>query len=221
MAEFVEGDWKNFTFKMAKPEDYPGILDHLRQNFYKDEPQNKMLGQSEQKTKDMDTMAMFYLEQNLSFFVVDRDNNNKIIGARVTGIARKDDDPLKLFKLLESEELLELFPNIGVLLEEANSFAKLGIDHYGDFFFVSVDRAYRGHGLAQEIYQRAIKMLKAQGVPAVQSIFSNPASQAIVRKLGFTELARLKMKDYKKSDGSVLFPQATDDDVAIVMAKMI
>jgi len=179
------------------------------------------MGQSAQKTKDMDKFATAHLAQNLSFFAVDRNSNNKIIGARVTGMARKTDDPLKIISTLEGPELLELFPNIGGLLKEANIFEKFGIDNFGDFIFMSVDKAYRGQGLGKEMYERAMKMLKAKGVPVVQNIFSSPESQHIARKLGFTELSKKNLKDYKKRDGSVLFPQAGADDVAIVMAKMI
>lgn len=70
MAEFVEGDWKDFTFKMIKPEHYPQVLDHLRRNFYVDEPLNKYLGQGEAKTRDMDKIGTIYMEQGISFMAI-------------------------------------------------------------------------------------------------------------------------------------------------------
>jgi len=37
----VEGhEWKNFVFRMVRPEYHPEIFEHMRQNFYVDEPLN-------------------------------------------------------------------------------------------------------------------------------------------------------------------------------------
>jgi hypothetical protein len=77
MAKSVEGDWKDFTFKMITPKDYPGVLAHLWNNFYLDELCNKHMGQSEDKNNDMDDIAKLYLQQNLSFMAVHR-NTNKV-----------------------------------------------------------------------------------------------------------------------------------------------
>lgn len=66
----VEGEWKEYTFHMAKEEDYPKILEHLRNNFYRDEPINRYLGQGELKTKDMDAVSVLFMEEGISFYAL-------------------------------------------------------------------------------------------------------------------------------------------------------
>jgi len=38
MSEFVEGEWKDFVFKMITKEDHPKVLENLLQVFCRDEP---------------------------------------------------------------------------------------------------------------------------------------------------------------------------------------
>lgn len=77
MASYVEGEWKNFRFRMAEPAFYPCILEHLRTNVYEDEPLNRIAGNSDVKANELDNLAIQYMEENLSFFAIDT-NSNKV-----------------------------------------------------------------------------------------------------------------------------------------------
>jgi ribosomal protein S18 acetylase RimI-like enzyme len=143
----------------------------------------------------------------------------QIAGVRIFGISKGGEEELgELVSLIKSPVMKAMIPNILTLLEAADTKNRLDVESYGDFLFVSVDRNFRGQGLATEMYQRAIDVLKAERCPAAQSIFTSPHSQRIARNLGFKELSRMKLKDYKTPEGDSLFPNATDDEVAIVMA---
>lgn len=81
MASYVEGDWKNFRFRMVEPAFYQPILEHLRTNVYEDEPLNRIAGNSDTKANELDNLALSYLEENLSFFAIDT-NSNKVLISR-------------------------------------------------------------------------------------------------------------------------------------------
>jgi hypothetical protein len=74
----VPGDhevWGNFVFKFVQPEDYPLVLEHMRESFYRDEPLNAITGYSEAKAKDMDAMVSAYFGDGLSSIIFHKDNN--------------------------------------------------------------------------------------------------------------------------------------------------
>ncbi|CAL8134424.1 unnamed protein product [Orchesella dallaii] len=218
MTEHVEGEWKNFVFRMAKPSDYPSILEHLWTNFFPDEPLGRHIGQEETMRQDFYANVSAALPENLSFIAVDK-ANGMIAGVRITVINRKGEhEELPpnthrkslairniLMKLSEDAKVFERFPEI---------------EHYADFFMVSVGRDYRGYGLASEIYDRTYKMLQAMKVPLIKCVFTSPYTQRIARKTGFEEVARMKISDWKYEDnGELCAPNAGEDEVAIAMIK--
>ncbi len=138
------------------------------------------------------------------------------------GIARKDEDKIEdLTSALQSEESQSIMPTYMEMRAEANIYERMDVDSYGDLLFISVDREFRGQGLATEMYERALKLLKSKGLKCAESVFSSPISQRIAKRLGFTELSRRYFKEYKTLDGSQSFPQAKDDEVSILMAISI
>lgn len=106
------------------------------------------------------------------------------------------------------------------LTDEAKIFEKYpNIDHYAEFFMVSVGRDYRGHGLASEIYERAFNMLTSMKFPLIKCVFSSPYTQKIARKRGFEELGKIDFQDWKDENGQRYYPNATPDECAILMVK--
>lgn len=72
-------EWNNFGFKFVEKSDYPEILAHLRQNFYKDEPIHKMLGVTEARAADKDEKMMDILNlEHGSFYAFPLDNPTKV-----------------------------------------------------------------------------------------------------------------------------------------------
>jgi len=219
MVEHVEGDWKSFHFRMIQPSDYPSVLLHLRNNFYRDEPLCRHIGYEDSMADDFDEYIMGVLtSSNLSFLVLDK-ATNKIAGVRISSINRKDDHP----EIPNIKNKEKTGPILGILLrlsEDAKMFERyLEIDHYVEFVMVSVDKEYRGFGLATEIYDRAFKMLTAMNFPLIKCVFSSPYTQKIARKRGFYELGKINFLDWKDENDQSYFPNATEDECAILMVK--
>lgn len=80
----------------------------------------------------------------------------------------------------------------------------------------SVDKTYRGQGIASEMYKVTIPLLKGRGYKLVKSTFTSPYTQKISQKMGFKELARAYFNQYKDSSGQLRFPNAKDDECAVV-----
>jgi hypothetical protein len=75
-VEAVEGEWKDFVFKMAKPEDNPRILEILRKYFYPHEILCSMICSTEEEfnlmAKDFECVIEGVLSENLSFLAEDK-----------------------------------------------------------------------------------------------------------------------------------------------------
>ena len=82
-------------------------------------------------------------------------------------------------------------------------------DHEAYIIVTSVSTPFRGQGLASEMYKRTLTLLKEKGFPVVRSLFTSPETQAIGKKLEFTELGRIELKDEVDETGKPLFPTAT------------
>jgi len=71
MAE-VEGDWKNFVFKLGTDSDGPEISQNIRDEFLRSETMNAYLGWSEDNAADHDKMVQLALSHGLSLIIRDK-----------------------------------------------------------------------------------------------------------------------------------------------------
>lgn len=120
---------------------------------------------------------------------------------------------------MHSAEMKKIWPFLHQLDEDSNIFKLYpDLDCYADIFMASVDRRYRGQGLATEMYESAVPFLKARGIKLVKSCFTSPFTQRIGKNLGFRELARRHFRDYRDENGDVVFTNAGESDEAVVGA---
>ncbi|CAL8074511.1 unnamed protein product [Orchesella dallaii] len=216
MASLVEGEWKNFRFRMAEPTFYPCILEHLHTCVYQDEPLNRIAGDSEVKANELDNLAIQYMEENLSFFAIET-NSNKVAGVRIIREMSKDAVSPNM-SLIQSPELQKMIPFILHLQEEGKVFDTLGVDEIATLVSVSVEREFRRQGLATEMYRRSLAMLKTKGYVAVEGYFSSPFARKIATKMGFQQLAISYIGQYENADGELVFQDAKPDDYVSLMA---
>jgi len=85
------------------------------------------------------------------------------------------------------------------------------LDCYAELFMISIEKEFRGCGLACKSYQLVADILKARGVKLLKSSFTNPYTQRIATKLGYRELARVYNRDYKDKNGDIVWPHVEDD----------
>jgi len=113
-----------------------------------------------------------------------------------------------------SPHLTRILTFIGRLEEAAEQAMQkhFPCEFHAEIFITSVAAKYRGCGIAKEFYARMLTLLKSRGFPMVRSGFTSPATRAIARQQGFTELGRLYFKDQLDEDGNKLFPAAGDGE---------
>lgn len=144
----------------------------------------------------------------------------QIAGVRVTTVVRLGEHAE--WPPMKSEKAGPIIQILIKLTEDAKLFDKFpDMKHYADFFLVSVGRNYRGYGLATEIYDRAFKMLTAMNFPLIKCVFSSPYTQKIARKRGFQEMGKINFLDCKNEQGELCFPNANEDECAILMIKQL
>lgn len=120
---------------------------------------------------------------------------------------------------MHSAEMKKIWPFLHKLDEDSNIFKLYpDLDCYVELFMASVDRRFRGQGLATEMYEGAVHFLKARGFRLVKSCFTSPFTQRIGKNLGFRELTRRYFRDYLDENGKVVFTNAGEKDEAVVGA---
>lgn len=73
-------DWNGYKFKIIEKSDYPKVLAHLQQNFYRDEPMHKILGVTPEREADMDQKIEDILNlDHGSFFAYPEDKPEEVI----------------------------------------------------------------------------------------------------------------------------------------------
>jgi len=216
MVEFVEGEWKNFVFKMATPETYPLILANLRKVFYRDEPLCKLAGYSEEFADEIDKFVLYSLNKHdgLTFYAEEK-GTGKVAGVRVTSIKRKGDPEPDLD--ISCPAVLRVIEVLDQVSANSDVFGKYGVDHYGYFVMTCINEEFRGQGLVTEIYKRSIAMLRAKGFPACCSLFSSPFTRKAAANLKFEEIYSKKFIDCKNKKGEPLFPNAGPEEACACM----
>lgn len=72
----VLGRWKQFEFQMiTDPSQYPSVLEHLHNNFFRSTPLTQGLDYSKEYFDEFDKIYLTTLPQNLSFAAVDVETN--------------------------------------------------------------------------------------------------------------------------------------------------
>jgi len=101
----------------------------------------------------------------------------QIAGARIIAIHRRE-NYTTVPREMHSAEMKKIWPFLHQLDEDSNIFKFYpDLDCYADIFMASVDRRYRGQGLATEMYESAVPFLKARGIRLVKSCFTSPFTQ--------------------------------------------
>jgi len=85
----------------------------------------------------------------------------------------------------------------------------------------STGRRYRKQGLASELYQRMIRLIKGSAIPVVFSYYISPYSRRLAEKSGLVELARTQFSKVRDENGTLYLPQASDDEYCSLMARKL
>ncbi|ODM87085.1 hypothetical protein Ocin01_19597 [Orchesella cincta] len=226
----VEGDWKNFSFHIAQRQHCHAIASHIRQHDWREDPLDKHFCNMQMRSPFYFSDSNFYgyTEQNLSLVAFDKPNG-KVAGVQLNSMKPKSavllmaviNKPFPVHQTRKEVAKAQLLQRINN--EESIIRKYPEIEHFISFDKTVVAQEYRGQGLATQMWEMSIKMVKAKKCPLIACWSSNPAIHKIGKKTGFEELVKVKINEWKYFDGEreLVAPTAGEDEVVMSMVKKI
>lgn len=148
----------SFEITMIKPIHYDEVIEHLKDNFFYDEPLNQAVGLCPNKGEsnpELEKHSLATLADGVSIAI--RNSKGEIAGVCLNGFLHPGD-------VLKAKEALdacsdERFKKIFNLLYDTNLkvdlFELLNVDRIFEFRILSVDKAYRGQGIAKKLIKKS------------------------------------------------------------------
>ncbi|XP_034941736.1 uncharacterized protein AANATL7 [Chelonus insularis] len=163
------------------------VIEHLRFNFFADEPLNCAVGlcRKGESHFELENHCLATLKQGYSRMLVTDDGT--IGGLVLNGILKKGERE-EAFRRLEKVDD-EKFKTIFGLLHTLNSAVNLFTTHCTDELFecriLSVDEKFRGQGLANTLLSDTIEVAKKAGFKVIKADATGIYSQKVFEKHGF------------------------------------
>ncbi|KAH8286759.1 hypothetical protein KR018_005136 [Drosophila ironensis] len=201
-------------YKLIGPEHYQQVLEHLRRSFFADEPLNKAAGlcQNGCSNAELEDHCLEALDDRMSLMAVDQKaaeaGKCKIAGVVLNGILRDGDTAKALGKLQDSCD--PDFRKIFELLHRHNLrhdlFKHFDVDAMFDVRILSVDSAYRGQGIANELVRQSVAMATKHNYRLLKADATGIFSQKIFRSHGFEVFAEQPYDKYTDAEGKIILP---------------
>ncbi|XP_017048299.1 arylalkylamine N-acetyltransferase 1 isoform X2 [Drosophila ficusphila] len=199
-------------YKMIGLEHCDQVLEHLRRNFFADEPLNKAAGlcQNGSSCEALEDHCVEAIKDRMSLMAVDakEEGNCKIAGVVLNGILRPKDMAKALGKLDSSYD--EGFRKIFDLLYRHNLkndlFEAFDVDRMFDVRILSVDSCYRGQGIANELVKQSVAVAKKNCFRLMKADATGIFSQKIFRSHGFEVFSEQHYAKHTDENGKMILP---------------
>ncbi|CRK99131.1 CLUMA_CG012150, isoform A [Clunio marinus] len=197
---------ENFEFFMIKPVHYDEVIEHLKNNFFYDEPLNRAVGLCSSKGEghpELEKHSLATLSDGVSVAV--QNSKGDIVGVCLNGFLHPG-ETLKAKEALNASQD-EKFQRIFNLLYDQNLkfdlFEELNVDRIFEFRILSVDKNYRGQGLAKKLMQKSENIARKYHCKVVKGDATAAGSLAVCLSLGLKPIAEIH---YKETDMNVSPP---------------
>lgn len=188
----------NFEFFMIKPIHYDEVIEHLKDNFFYDEPLNRAVGLCQEKGEghpELEKHSLATLSDGVSVAV--SNSKGEIVGVCLNGFLHPG-DTVKAREALDNCQD-ERFRKIFTLLYEQNLkfdlFEMLNVDRIFEYRILSVDNNYRGQGLAKKLIQKSEEVARKYHCKVVKGDATAVGSLAICLSQGLKPIEEIVYKD--------------------------
>lgn len=201
-------------YKLITADHFERVIEHLRRNFFADEPLNRAAGlcQHGGGNAELEHHSLTTLQDQLSIMAVDgrKDSNNygQIAGVILNGVLRPGDTEQALEKLQEStdanyKKIFELLYGHSL---QVDLFARYNVEQIFDVRILSVDARYRGQGIAKELVRRAEQVARKSGFQLLKADATGIFSQKILCSQGFQPFSEQLYAKYTNDVGEIILP---------------
>ncbi|XP_043466559.1 uncharacterized protein LOC122501282 isoform X2 [Leptopilina heterotoma] len=176
---------------------FSDVINHLRHNFFADEPLNKAVGlcQPGDSHYELEQHCLQTLKQGYSRMMID--NKGTIAGTVLNGIVQRGEREEAERRLAEMSD--KNFQTIFGLLYKVNEkidlFTKYNVDDLFECRILSVDDRFRGRGLANALVQESLENAKNAGFKIFKADATGLFSQKVFLKYGFKTEAEIPYSD--------------------------
>ncbi|XP_033170315.1 dopamine N-acetyltransferase isoform X2 [Drosophila mauritiana] len=199
-------------YQMIAPEHSEQVLEHLRRNFFADEPLNKAAGlcQNGSSCPALEAHCAEAIQHRMSVMAVDAKEKGacKIVGVVLNGILKPGDTAKALSKLdcNDDADFRKIFDLLHRHNLKHNLFEHFDVDCMFDVRILSVDSCYRGQGIANELVKRSVAVARKNGFRLLKADATGIFSQKIFRSHGFEVFSEQPYIKYTDEDGKVILP---------------
>ncbi|KAH8343564.1 hypothetical protein KR059_012546, partial [Drosophila kikkawai] len=200
-------------YKLIGPEHHDQVLEHLRRNFFADEPLNKAAGvcQNGSSSAELEEHCVEAMQDGMSLMAVEPQQqvgSCKIAGVVLNGIYRADDTAKAMEKLDRSQDpgYRKIFALLHCHNTKNDLFKEFAVDSIFDVRILSVDSSYRGRGIANELVKQSVALAKKNGFCLLKADATGIFSQKIFRSHGFEVFAEQPYDKYTDDEGHIILP---------------
>lgn len=201
-------------YKLITADHFERVIEHLRRNFFADEPLNRAAGlcQHGGGNAELEHHSLATLQDQLSIMAVDgrKDSINygQIAGVILNGVLRPGDTEQALEKLQESSDAnyKKIFELLYGHSLQVDLFERYNVDQIFDVRILSVDSRYRGQGIAKELVRRAEQVARKSGFQLLKADATGIFSQKILCSQGFQPFSEQLYAKYTNDAGEIILP---------------
>ncbi|ALC48420.1 CG13759 [Drosophila busckii] len=197
-------------YKLITAEYYEQVIEHLRKNFFADEPLNRAAGlcQRGDGNHELEHHSLSTLADQLSIMAIDTQQDKQIAGVILNGVLHPGDTEQALQQLQQSSD--ENYKTIMQLLYthslKANLFERYQVRRIFDVRILSVDARYRGQGIAKELVRQSEQLARQCEYCLLRADATGIFSQKILRSQGFETCSEQLYAKYTNAEGKILLP---------------
>lgn len=205
-------------------EKYNDVIEHLRFNFFADEPLNKCVGLCETGAghSELELHSILTLQDNLSVMAVN--SSGQVVGVALNGIQHDGDvdEAMKKLETLNDKKFKQIFSMLYDLNQSLNLFERYNVTSIFECRILSVDNRYRGKGLANELFKLSLDIASKAGFKVFKVDATGVFSQRISTKLGLETLVELEYRNHLDSaTGLPMFTPPSPHTSLKVMVKIL
>ncbi|XP_068085812.1 arylalkylamine N-acetyltransferase 1 [Anabrus simplex] len=217
--------FEDIEYALIPEKRYEDVIQHLRDNFFADEPLNYSVSlcRPGEPHAELEQHSLNTLRDGLSLMAV-KISTREVMGVALNGVQRPGDAAAAKLKLetMTDKKFRKIFELLYDCNLKADLFSAYHVDRIFECRILSVDKRFRGRGLAKELLQRSESVARKKGFRVLKEDATGYFSQRVAESLGLEVVLEVRYSDYKSEDtGEVVFNTEPPHECLKIMVKVL